>query len=149
MALRFSGRLSITQVMPSAFLTLTNFCSAAAMARPPDPQWRFIPPSGLLGESNTLVAPALRGLDVDTTMPPLKYCDGRSRPPRGTRVVSPRIPSTSITERTGMSVAEPNDFWSVFSGLPARAGAREAIIEPGRPPLRFADLPGRLEAIRS
>src|SRR5262252_10735406 len=35
MALRFSGRLSVTQVIPSAFLTLTKFRSAAAIPRPP------------------------------------------------------------------------------------------------------------------
>ena len=47
-----------------------------------------------------------------------------------------------------MPVAEPVDFWSVFSGLSESVGDRNAIIAPGRPPLRFADLPRRLESIR-
>jgi oxalate---CoA ligase len=48
-----------------------------------------------------------------------------------------------------MNVGEPNDFWGVFSALAGRVGDVEAILAPGRPSLRFAELRGRLEDIRA
>ena len=39
-------------------------------------------------------------------------------------------------------------LFSTFEALAATAGSREALLEPGREPLRFADLPARLRAIR-
>src|SRR5262245_12294023 len=45
--------------------------------------------------------------------------------------------------------AEPHDFWTVFSTLAATIGDVEAILAPGQPPLRFAALPARFEAIRA
>jgi len=39
-------------------------------------------------------------------------------------------------------------LFSTFEALAATAGQREALLEPGREALRFADLPSRLRAIR-
>lgn len=48
-----------------------------------------------------------------------------------------------------MSDQEPCDFWRLFSGLAATAGHVQAIVAPGRPSLRFADVPPHLVAIRA
>ena len=42
----------------------------------------------------------------------------------------------------------PDSFWSTFEALARSAGGVEAILAPGRRPLRFADLPARLIAVR-
>lgn len=47
-----------------------------------------------------------------------------------------------------MNDQEPRNFWELFSALAATAGDVQAIVAPGRPSLRFADVPPRLEAIR-
>jgi oxalate---CoA ligase len=47
-----------------------------------------------------------------------------------------------------VSDQEPRNFWKLFSALAATSGDVQAIVAPGRPSLRFADVPLRLEAIR-
>ena len=43
---------------------------------------------------------------------------------------------------------QADSFWSTFGALAGSAGEVEAVLAPGREPLRFADVPARLLAIR-
>ena len=54
-----------------------------------------------------------------------------------------------VWELAGVSDQEPRDFWRLFSVLAASASDVQAIVAPGRPPLRFADVPAQLLAIRA
>lgn len=50
--------------------------------------------------------------------------------------------------RVGNGHVREDSFWSTFEALARTAGAVEAVLAPGRAPLRFADVPARLLAIR-
>ena len=80
-----------------------------------------------------------------------RFCSATQLAPgHGAKTVARRfaktLPSTVLVDDT--HPLPHASLFSTFEALAATAGAREALLEPGREPLRFADLPARLRDIR-